>query len=60
DVQVKILDLLGNEVALLVNERLEAGTYSREWQAQSFASGVYFYQIKAGRFVNTRKMLLLK
>jgi len=60
DVQVKIFDLLGNEVALLVNEHLEAGTYSKQWHAQSLAGGVYFYQIKAGRFISTRKMLLLK
>jgi hypothetical protein len=57
---LKIYDVLGNEVATIVNEQLPAGDYNFQWNANGFASGVYFYQLKAGRFVDTKKLILLR
>jgi hypothetical protein len=45
---------------MLVNEVRPAGLYTVRWDASSFPSGVYFYQLKAGSFVDTKKMVLLK
>jgi hypothetical protein len=59
-VELKIYNTLGQEVATLVNEEKVAGTYSMQWNASRVASGVYFYQLKAGEFSQTRKLLLLK
>lgn len=60
-VTVKIYDLLGREVAVLVNNDIKkAGTYNVEWYAGNFASGVYFYKIEAGDFVQSKKMVLVK
>ena len=57
---LKIYDVLGNEVTTLINEYKPAGSYEVEWNASGLPSGVYFYQLKSGRFLETRKMLLLK
>jgi len=57
---LKIYDMLGNEVATLVDEYKPAGTYEIEWNASGLPSGVYFYQLQAGDFIETKKMLLLK
>ena len=57
---LKIYDVLGNEVATLVDEYKPAGTYELEWDASDLPSGIYFYQLKAGSFVETKKMILLK
>lgn len=59
-VSLKIYDMLGSEVATLVDEYKNAGTYSIEFNASKFASGVYFYQLHSGNFVETKKMVLLK
>ena len=59
-VSLKVFDVLGNEVAILVNEFKPAGDYNIDFTAASLPSGVYFYQLKAGEFIQTRKMLLLK
>jgi hypothetical protein len=59
-VRLAIFDLLGREVATLVNEERNAGSYSVTWNASSFASGVYFYRLQAGEFVQTTKLVLLK
>ena len=59
-VQLKVYDVLGNEVATLVNESKPAGTYEIEFNASNLSSGVYFYKLQAGSFVETRKMILLK
>lgn len=60
EVTLKIFDLLGHEVAMIVNEYKTAGTYEVEFNAVESPSGVYFYQLKSGDFIQTRKMLLLK
>ena len=59
-VTLKIFDLLGREVATLVDERKEAGSYSVQWNASHLSSGIYFYNFKAGQFHETKKMLLEK
>ncbi len=59
-VTLKIYDLLGNEVATLVAEKLPAGRHQRVWEAKGLASGVYLYRIAAGEFVQTRKLILLQ
>ena len=60
DVTLKVYDILGNEIAILVNEYKTAGKYEVEFNASSLPSGVYFYQLKAGEFRKTKKMVLLK
>jgi hypothetical protein len=56
---LKIFDLLGREVATLLDEMKQAGYYSVEWKPQ-LPSGVYFYRLQAGEFVETKKLILLK
>lgn len=55
-----VFDLLGREVATLVHQDLRAGTYSLRWNASTLASGVYFYRLESGNFVQTKKLLLQK
>jgi hypothetical protein len=57
---LKVFDVLGREVATLVDEYRNAGSYEVEFNASNLPSGVYFYQLKAGPFVETKKMILLK
>ncbi len=59
-VQLKIYDILGREIAVLVNEKQKAGYFEIKWDAGNQPSGVYFYRISAGEYVETKKMLLLK
>ena len=59
-VVLKIFNSLGEEVVQLVNEEKPAGTYSIKFDAAEFPSGVYFYQLRAGSFIETKKMILLK
>lgn len=59
-VSLKVYDVMGREVATLVSEEMEPGTYVTGWNAQSATSGVYFYTLEAGSFTQTRKMLLVK
>jgi hypothetical protein len=57
---LKVYDVLGNEVATLVNEDKTAGSYEVEFSASGLSSGIYFYKLKAGDFIQTKKMLVLK
>jgi hypothetical protein len=59
-VVLKVYDVLGNEIATLVNEEKPAGTYEIEWDAIGLPSGVYFYQLQTEGFLETKKMILLK
>ena len=69
-VVVKVFDILGNEITILVDENKPAGRYEVEFSAKggsasggnaySLPSGVYFYRIQAGSFIDTKKMILLK
>jgi hypothetical protein len=59
-VQLTIYDLLGREVATLVNQQLQPGLYEVEFDASNYPSGVYFYRLTSGDFTSTQKMVLLK
>ena len=60
DVQITIYDLMGREVNTLISESQEAGYKSIQWNATNIPSGMYFYQIRASDFVQTKKLILLK
>jgi hypothetical protein len=57
---MKVFNALGSEVAILVNEEKPAGTYELTWNAEQLPSGIYFYRLQAGGFVETKKMVLMK
>ena len=63
-ITIKVYDVLGNEIATLVNEEKQAGSYEVEFQSATgswqLTSGMYFYQLKVGNYVETKKMVLLK
>ena len=59
-ISLKIYDILGNEITTLVNEELQSGSYEAEFNASNYSSGIYFYTLQAGSFVETKKMLMLK
>jgi hypothetical protein len=59
-VVIKVFDILGNEIETLVNEEKSIGTYKIYWNAANLPSGVYFYRLQAGDFVQTKKMILIK
>jgi hypothetical protein len=59
-VTLKVYDVLGREVAVLVDEEKPAGTYEAEFNASNLSSGIYFYSISAGSFHQTKKMILLR
>jgi photosystem II stability/assembly factor-like uncharacterized protein len=55
-----VYDLLGREVAVLVNEELQPGSYEADWDASAYPSGVYYYKLESGSFTETKKMILIK
>jgi hypothetical protein len=57
---LKVYDVLGKEITTLVNEEKSAGNYEVEFNASHLSSGIYYYQLRAGEFVETKKMILLK
>ncbi|PIQ10187.1 MAG: hypothetical protein COW71_03545 [Ignavibacteriales bacterium CG18_big_fil_WC_8_21_14_2_50_31_20] len=59
-VTLKVFDILGKEILTLVNETKQAGTYKVNFNAKNLSNGVYLYRIKAGKFTETKKMILLK
>jgi hypothetical protein len=59
-ISLKVCDLLGRELATLVDENKPAGTYRATWDASGRASGVYFYRLEAGKFTEMKKLVLLK
>jgi photosystem II stability/assembly factor-like uncharacterized protein len=59
-VSLKVFDVLGREVATLVNEEMRSGTYERTFDAGGLGSGVYMYRLQAGAYTETRKLILLK
>jgi len=59
-VSLKVYDVLGNEIAILVSEEKSAGSYEIEYDGRGLQSGVYFYRLKAGNFNEMKKMILLK
>jgi hypothetical protein len=60
NVSLKVYDVLGNEVATLVNGVKSPGYYTVEWNATGFASGVYFYSLNAGNFSAVKKLMVMK
>jgi len=60
NVNLKIFNSLGEEIETLVNEEKPAGTYEVTWNATSQPSGIYFYKLRAGEFIQTKKMIFLK
>lgn len=60
DVKITIYNLLGQKVATVVNETKDAGLHTAAFNAYSLASGLYFYEMRAGNYVNVKKMLLMK
>jgi len=59
-ISLKVFDLLGKEVATIASGELEAGSYTRQWNATDIPNGVYFYRLQAGNFNETKKLILLK
>jgi hypothetical protein len=59
-ITLKVYDVLGNEIATLVNEEKPSGTYNEQFSMDIFSSGIYFYKLTAGEFVQTKKMILLR
>jgi hypothetical protein len=60
-VNLKVYDMMGQEVAMLVNEELAAGNHCRQWNASKISSGVYFYRLTTNTgYIQTKKLLLLK
>ena len=59
-VQLKIYDMLGNEIATLVDEQKSPGTYEIKFNGSDYTSGIYFYKLKAGIFSETKKLVLMK
>ena len=59
-VQIKVYDILGNKIVTLVNEEKSAGNYEIEFDGSNLSSGVYFYRMQAGNFIETKKFILLK
>lgn len=60
DVKLVVYDILGREVATLVNAQQQPGSYEVSWDASNFASGIYFYTLTSGNFTATKKLILLK
>jgi hypothetical protein len=60
NVELVIYNMLGEKVSTLVSKRQSAGTYKVEWDASNFSSGVYYYRLHAGQFVDVKKMILLR
>ncbi|GAB6281783.1 MAG: hypothetical protein STSR0008_05240 [Ignavibacterium sp.] len=55
-----VYDILGNEIATLVNEEKTPGEYEVEFNGKGISSGMYFYKLEAGNFVQVKKMIMLK
>ncbi len=60
NVSLKVFDVLGNEVAALVNEKQSPGKYQVEFDGSSLTNGIYFYRMETGFFTDTKRMMLIK
>ena len=60
DVKLIIYDITGREIQTLVNEKLNPGTYEVTFDGSNLSSGIYFYQMRSGEFIETKKLVLLK
>ena len=59
-VQLEVYNILGQKVATVVDGKPKAGYKTARWEASSFSSGIYFYRLQAGNFVQTRKMVVIR
>jgi hypothetical protein len=59
-VMLVVFDMMGKEVAALVNEQLQPGSYEVEWNAANYPSGIYFYKLSSDLFSDSKQMLLIK
>jgi len=59
-VTLKVFDVLGNEIRTLIIEEKDSGYYQVEFNSDGLSSGIYFYQLEAGSFIETKKMVLMK
>jgi hypothetical protein len=59
-VKMTVYDVLGREITTLVNQQMQAGSYSADWDASAYPSGVYFYKIETEDFAETKRMVLVK
>ncbi len=59
-VSLKVFTMLGEQIAIIVNEKLPAGTYNKIWNANGLPSGVYFYKLETQNHVETRKLIIIK
>jgi len=57
---LSVYNILGKEIAVLINQQMQPGSYQVEWNASNYPSGVYFYKLTSANFTNTKKMLLVK
>lgn len=60
NVKITVINITGKELVILVNGRIQPGTYEVEWNGNKYSSGVYFYRMQAGNYVETRKMILIR
>ena len=60
NVKIEVYDIIGNSIETLINKEQPAGTYELTWYAGGLPSGIYFYQLSAGDFISTKKMILMK
>ncbi len=60
NVVIKVLDIIGNEIEILIADVKQTGTYELTWYVENLPSGIYFYRLQAGSFVVTKKMVLMK
>ncbi|NNG26514.1 MAG: T9SS type A sorting domain-containing protein [Ignavibacteriaceae bacterium] len=59
-VSLKVFNSLGQEIETLIAKELSAGNFKYSWDAKNFTSGIYFYRLQAGDFIQTKKMILMK
>ena len=59
-VTLKIFDVMGRDVARIVSEEMPAGSYLKQWNASGLSSGMYFYRLQAGRYAETKRLVLLR
>jgi hypothetical protein len=60
NVSLKIFNIVGQDIATLVNEKMDVGSFNIDFDASNLNSGIYFYRLVAGKFTETKKMILLK
>ena len=59
-VKLTVFDILGKEISVLINDELNAGVYNYDWSGINLPTGIYFYKMVSGDFVETKKMILVK